>query len=382
MKSELKYKKYPYKARYPDPGNPNHSFYAFFREHGKKKRRSLGTRNERIAEKKFSELSEFLDKGVLGFSLRPKPLNFIEFARTYLRDGTHDLAEASTLRHRLNLFKQQRDKTNDMKTYLEKKGHLVEFFGSRDFKGIGVRDVLAYIRKRQNSGAAANTILKELATLSAMFQFAVSQELVLSNPVLSVKKPKLTLRRPHYTPTRKELLRIFQHLYPGARRFFLAFCNSGCRKAELVNANVGDVDLDSKVIRVRGKGHRDRTIPMNDILMKCIKEELAGRDNPAPSEPLFLNRDGTRYRSLRTPLETACKLAGVRHTSHHGLRHAYATLQYSQGVDLVSLSKLLGHVNPTVTQNIYVHVVDARLRRAAESFQIKMPVKKEQKRSK
>jgi integrase len=85
---------------------------------------------------------------------------------------------------------------------------------------------------------------------------------------------------------------------------------------------------------------------------------------------------GTRYRSLRNPLETACKLAGVPHTSHHGLRHAYATLQYSQGVDLVSLSKLLGHVNPTVTQNIYVHVVDERLRRAAESFQIKMPVKR------
>src|SRR5215475_1744733 len=121
---------------------------------------------------------------------------------------------------------------------------------------------------------------------------------------------------------------------------------------------------------------------MNDILMKCIKEELGGRDNPAASEPLFLNRDGSRYRSLRTPLETACKLAGVKHTSHHGLRHAYATLQYSQGADLVSLSKLLGHVNPTVTPNIYVHVVDERLRRAAESFQIKMWVKKEQKRSK
>jgi site-specific recombinase XerD len=135
-----------------------------------------------------------------------------EFARTYLNDGTHDLAEASILRHRLNIFKQQRDKTGDMKTYLEKKGHLVEFFGNRDFKGIGVRDVLAYIRKRQIAGAAANTILKELATLSTMFQFALSQELVLSNPVLSVKKPKLTLRRPHYTPTRQELLRIFQHL--------------------------------------------------------------------------------------------------------------------------------------------------------------------------
>jgi integrase len=75
-------------------------------------------------------------------------------------------------------------------------------------------------------------------------------------------------------------------------------------------------------------------------------------------------------------------LAGVPHTSHHGLRHAYATLQYSEGVDLVHLSKLLGHVNPTVTQNIYVHAVDQRLRAAAESFEIGMSVEKEQKRGK
>jgi integrase/recombinase XerC len=121
---------------------------------------------------------------------------------------------------------------------------------------------------------------------------------------------------------------------------------------------------------------------MNNILVKCIKEELARRNSPSSNEPLFVNREGTRYRSLRKPLATACKLAGVHHTSHHGLRHAYATLQYNEGVDLVSLSKLLGHVNPTVTQNIYVHVVDERLRRAAESFQLNLPVKKEQKRSK
>jgi integrase/recombinase XerC len=121
---------------------------------------------------------------------------------------------------------------------------------------------------------------------------------------------------------------------------------------------------------------------MNEIFVKCIKQELAGRKNAKAPDPLFLNRDGARYRSLRKPLATACKLAGVPHTSHHGLRHAYGTLQFNEGADLVSLSKLLGHVNPTVTQNIYIHVVDEGLRQAAESFQIKLPVKKEQKRGK
>ena len=148
------------------------------------------------------------------------------------------------------------------------------------------------------------------------------------------------------------------------------------------DANVGDVDLELKLLRVRGKGHRDRTIPMNDILVQCIKQELEERKNPGPNDPLFLNRDSKRYRSLRTPLARACRLAGVPHTSHHGLRHAYATLQYSEGVELIPLSKLLGHVNPTVTQNIYVHVVEEHLRKAAESFEIDLPVEKEQKRGK
>jgi integrase len=121
---------------------------------------------------------------------------------------------------------------------------------------------------------------------------------------------------------------------------------------------------------------------MNDVLAQCIKDELEGRKKATPSDPLFHNRYGRRYRSLRKSLATACALAGVPHTSHHGLRHAYATLQYSEGVDLVHLSKLLGHVNPTVTQNIYVHAVDQRLRAAAESFEIDMSVEKEQKRGK
>ena len=149
-----------------------------------------------------------------------------------------------------------------------------------------------------------------------------------------------------------------------------------------MNANVGDVDLELKFLRVRGKGHRDRTIPLNDRLVQCIKQELEDRKTPAPSEPLFLNRDGRRYRSLRTPLARACRLAGVPHTSHHGLRHAYATLQYKEGVDLIPLSKLLGHVNPTVTQNIHVHVVQEGLRKAAESFEVDLQVEKEQKRGK
>src|SRR5437867_13067551 len=104
---------------------------------------------------------------------------------------------------------------------------------------------------------------------------------------------------------------------------------------------------------------------MNDVLAKCIADDLETRRHANPTEPLFLNREGTRYRSLRTPLTRACKRAGVPHLLHHSLRHAYATVQHEGGLDTVRLSRLPGHANPTVTQNI-----DDRLRQAAENFEI------------
>jgi site-specific recombinase XerD len=344
-----------------------------YREGGRNKRVSLATRNERIAEKKFLELCDRLDKGVLGFSLRPKRLPFTEFARRYLGEATLELSEASVLRHRQNLFGVKKDPESG--GFTKGEGHLVRFFRTRDFKSIGVKDLSRYIGFRQRAGAAPNTILKELATLSAMFQFALTEELVIFNPVLAVKKPKLKKVRPNYTPTRAELIRVLENLYPGARRFALAYCNSGCRKSELANCNIEDANLEHRRLRVVGKGDKERIIPMNEVLFRCIKEELASRSRIRSGDPLFLNREGTRYRSLRTSLTRACERAGVPHLLHHSLRHAYATLQHQQGLDTPRLSRLLGHANPTVTQNIYIDVFDESLREAAEGFEISLPQK-------
>jgi site-specific recombinase XerD len=347
------------------------SWYAVYRENGVKKRKSLGTRNQRIAEKRFIELCDRLDRGILGFSLRPKLLPFIQAARTYLDEGTIDLSKASVERHRQNLFGIKTVRTGEGgRAFIEGEGHLLRFFRNRDLKTIRVKDVDRYIRQRQGSRAAANTILKELATLSAIFRFFLAEEVVLSNPVLAVRKPKLKLVRPNYRPSEDELAKVFSALYPGARRFYLAFCNSGCRLSELRGCNVRDVHLQERALRVVGKGGKERFIPMNDDLMECIRQELASHPDPRPDDPIFVNREGRRYRSLRTPLTRACEAAGVPHLLHHSLRHAYATLQHEQGKDILLISRLLSHSNPTVTQNIYVDPFPEAVRRAGETFKI------------
>jgi site-specific recombinase XerD len=353
-------KQYPYFERYPDPRDPRCSFYAFYIEDGSRKRRTLGTRGERVASKKFNELCQRLEKGVLGFSLKPRPLPFKDFARRYLKEATSDLSSASVERHRQNLFGWRGNE----------EGHLVIFFGKRNLKSLGVKDIARYIRTRQTAGASPNTIHKELATLSAIFRFALQEEIVLFNPVLAVKKPKLRLVRPNYRPTPAQILLILNALDPKIRRFFLAYCSSGCRKSELIGCNVGDADMQDRLLRVVGKGNKERFIPINDILFEQIRGELELRPKAKSDEPLFLNKEGRRFRTIRKSLERACITAKVPHIGHHSLRHAFATAVYHEKKDIVSLSKILGHANPTITWNIYVHGVDEKTREAAESFRL------------
>src|SRR5262249_20131403 len=102
---------------------------------------------------------------------------------------------------------------------------------------------------------------------------------------------------------------------------------TGCRLLELQNTNVGDVDWE-RGLRINRKGRSEpEYIPLeNPILCAVLAEEIQKRGNPAPSEPLFLNRYGKRFKKIRHSLATACKAAGVPYTTHHGLRHAFANI--------------------------------------------------------
>jgi len=109
---------------------------------------------------------------------------------------------------------------------------------------------------------------------------------------------------------------------------------------------------------------------MNSVLIEVIKKELDERNNSLPEEPIFVNKYGTRYRKMRKALKTACENARVRHCTHHSLRHAYATIARQRRTDIGTISKLLGHTNPTITQNIYIHWRDEEVHQAAQRIKI------------
>lgn len=114
-------------------------------------------------------------------------------------------------------------------------------------------------------------------------------------------------------------------LRPPSRRFLLAIANTGCRLKEICRLNVRDVDFERRLLRVVRKGSRIDFVPINETLFGVIEEELEGRD-AEPTDPLFLNQQGNRFRGIRKPLETACPKLEIPRVTHHGLRHAYTTI--------------------------------------------------------
>lgn len=144
----------------------------------------------------------------------------------------------------------------------------------------------------------------------------------------------------------------------------------GCRLGELQRANVSDVDFESELLHVVRKGGKEDFVPMNEVVKHCIHEEFNERDQLHSDDPLFMNKHGKRYKRMTRSLRTACQKAGVPHCTHHSLRHAYATILHERGVDMGTISRLLGHANPTITQNIYVHWKDEAIKRAARKYSI------------
>jgi integrase/recombinase XerC len=138
--------------------------------------------------------------------------------------------------------------------------------------------------------------------------------------------------------------------------------------SELVGLNLEDIDLLSGLLRVRGKGKKERMVPIGSCANEAIKEYLdVSQINPSEkSVPLFLNRRKTRLtdRSVRRILlKCASRAALKKGISPHTIRHTFATHLLDRGADLRSVQELLGHANLSTTQ-IYTHVSAKRLKEA------------------
>ena len=210
------------------------------------------------------------------------------------------------------------------------------------------------------------SINRKIACLRSYYRFLLSQQRISVNPMVRIKAPKAPKKLPAFVPEESFNTLLdsfdFEKSFEGQRdRLILEFLyGTGIRLAELIGIDENDIDMRAKTVRVLGKGNKERIVPINDSLLRCIEEYLQYKksefsDNNSekllvtnkarPLYPKFVYRVVKKYISLITTSD---------HNSPHVLRHSFATHLLNKGADLNAIKDLLGHSSLAATQ-VYTH---------------------------
>jgi integrase/recombinase XerC len=236
-----------------------------------------------------------------------------------------------------------------------------------------VKDFLAFLGTQNYS---KSTIARKLATLRSFYKFCLRRGYVKAHPLAAIRTPKQEKRLPKFLEM-EQITKLLQtpdaNTLLGARdRAMLeVLFSTGVRVSELVDLNFSDVDFEGGVIRVRGKGKKQRTTPIGSTAITAIRKylDLRRADSRSASfdqSALFVNKHGQRLstRSVRRKLDKYLAQAGLDPSiSPHTLRHSFATHMLARGADLRSVQELLGHQSLSTTQ-IYTHLTTPRLKTA------------------
>jgi len=238
-----------------------------------------------------------------------------------------------------------------------------------------IRGFLAHLKSRNYS---KSSMARKLACLRSFFKYLARENQLETNPAAGILTPKRDKRLPQFLDG-DEVTSLLDapsgETWEGKRDRSLleTLYSAGLRVSELVGLNHEDVDFYGAMLRVRGKGKKERIIPMGDWALKSLKEYLEAK---APREinhgvkvPLYINRFGGRLtdRSVRRMIRKYVRRIALKKTvSPHTLRHSFATHMLDRGADLRSFQELLGHANLSTTQ-IYTHVSTKRLKEVYEA---------------
>ncbi len=270
------------------------------------------------------------------------------------------------------------------------------YYGGRwSWAGVDRLAIRGWLGAMQERGLARRSAARALSALRTFYRFlSVTQGLDV-NPAKAARTPKLEQTLP--TPLdRGEIVTLFAHAerraeaggFKGARDLAMLelFYSTGIRLAELTGLNDPDVDLVSDRLKVRGKGKKERVVPVGSYAGRALRRYYRHRDallaatggggggaGPArlggpggPGGPVFVNRRGKRLtpRGVQFAIKGLLAALARGHALHvHSLRHSFATHLLDAGADLRAVQELLGHASLGTTQ-VYTHVSVERLKQA------------------
>ena len=237
--------------------------------------------------------------------------------------------------------------------------------------------VRCYLAALHQRGLKKRTLLRRLSTLRSFFRYLISEKIVRTNPIEEIQAPKLD----QTIPTVLSYDQV-EHLFaqPDSDSLFGCrdrcamelFYSSGLRVSELAKINRSDLDLDNRAIRVKGKGKKERRLPITRCAARWIKRYLNHKERRCQDKPwsekdqeaLFLNRFGQRLstRSIDRMFQKYLHQSGLAAAvTPHTIRHTIATHWLEKGMDLKMIQTLLGHRSLKAT-TIYTKV-STRLKR-------------------
>lgn len=295
-----------------------------------------------------------------------------------LKDFLQHLRRRDVSRHTLTAYE------NDVATFLNHTSKIrqkpVDELAPVDVDAFAIRAFLGELHKQRISAVSS---ARKLSAIRTFVKFLRREDLVEDDPSSLVAAPK----RPETIPSHltidemNKLLEMPDSATPLGRRdraILELFYASGLRLSELVGLGIEDVNLSGRMVRVLGKGKKERLIPFNTSTADAIRAWLKDRATPVMAQgagpkakrleraaiaPLFLNYRGGRLstRSVDRIVRRYVALCGAKFgISPHALRHSFATHLLANGADLRAIQELLGHARLSTTQR-YTHVNAAQL---------------------
>jgi integrase/recombinase XerC len=270
-----------------------------------------------------------------------------------------------------------------LKGYREDLHALAEYLADGDGKtpapgGITMGELRGFVSALHEAGYAKSSISRRLASVRSFMRFGQREGWAKSNPAKALRNPRKSRKLPHFLSTEEVGKLLDAPKGTGAqavrdRAILETLYSAGLRVSELIGLNDGDLDFAAGIVRIRGKGKRERLAPIGSYAARALKRwlevrKLSPREKTGREAPVFTNKFGTRLttRSVARMLEKYLKETGLdSRTSPHTLRHSFATHLLDRGADIRSVQELLGHKSLVTTQ-IYTHVSTANLRAAYE----------------
>jgi tyrosine recombinase XerC len=243
----------------------------------------------------------------------------------------------------------------------------LKFLGEAPVESVDYLLLRKYLAILKEKKLGSRSMARHLSALRSFFKFLTREGFLKTNPILSVSSPKLDKHLPQFL-TEEEVTRLIESSLPKDemglrdRAILETFYSTGMRISELVSLSQDDLDFIGGVVKLKGKGKKERIAPIGDKAISSLREYLEKRKKQTSA--VFLNKRGTRItdRGVRNIVGKYLKVSGMkRGVSPHTLRHSFATHLLNRGADLRTVQELLGHANLSTTQ-IYTHLTTEKLK--------------------